>query len=70
MPKYRVTIPVYAEWQSIIEADTAEDAIEAAETGSICAHCQGWGKRDESEPSLFVNDDALWEDADAEEWTA
>jgi len=67
MPKYRVTIPVYAEWQSVVEAEGSEEAIEAAETGSICAQCQGWGKSRESEASLFVNDDALWEDAAAEE---
>lgn len=66
MPKYRVSIPVYAEWQSVIEAGTPHEAIEAAETGSICAQCQGLGKYSDTEASLFVNDDATWKDAEAE----
>ena len=58
MARYLVMVPVYAEWYGYVEADSEEEAIENFETGYICHMCAN---------GLEVNDDAIWEDARAEE---
>ncbi len=58
MAKYFVSVPVYAEWIGYVEADSKEEAIENFETGYLCWSCSD---------DLEVNQDAMWEDARAEE---
>ena len=66
MPKYRVFIPIPATLTVVVEAEDAEDAIEAAGEHvhvDLCAQCSGWGE----DYNLDLPIDWDWDGADVEE---
>ena len=51
MSKYRVYLQTIASTAIDVEADSKEEAVEAAlneDMPTLCVHCAGWGKEDKN----------------------
>jgi hypothetical protein len=60
MPKFTVSLRTYAFTSVEVEADSADEAVDAAyeaDLPTICAQCAGWGR--DNEPGLELNE--AWE---------
>lgn len=65
MPRYRVSIPMWAAAYGEVEADSAEEAIENFSLPQICSQCSGWGSPNGE--ALELSDGPDWDNATAEE---